>query len=133
MRLALARPVWVAAERRALFVPDFSLVDIVRGRLEGLGPVTASAIADCLGLGTAAVDAALLALEAEGFAMRGRFTAESADAEALGVDGTPLDGNIKAQGGRCGRGGVVRTAPAGAHSPLYREAPARGNRAGAGA
>ncbi len=33
-------------ERRALFPPtDESMVDIVRGRLEGLGPVTAAAIA----------------------------------------------------------------------------------------
>ena len=40
---------WVAAERRALFEPrppsDESLIEIVRGRLEGLGPVTASALA----------------------------------------------------------------------------------------
>ena len=39
--------VWTATERRALFEPapasDQSLVEIVRGRLEGLGPVTASA------------------------------------------------------------------------------------------
>ena len=44
---------WVAAERRPLFEPvplsDASLVEIVRGRLEGLGPVAASAIADSLG------------------------------------------------------------------------------------
>jgi ATP-dependent helicase Lhr and Lhr-like helicase len=69
--------VWVATERRALFeplpVPDESLVEIVRGRLEGLGPVTASAIADSLALPTARINIALAALEAEGFAMRGRF------------------------------------------------------------
>ena len=45
---------WVAAERRALFEPALrrrmkSLVDIVRGRLEGLGPVTAAQIAESLG------------------------------------------------------------------------------------
>jgi ATP-dependent Lhr-like helicase len=70
--------VWVAAERRALFEPapaDESLVDIVRGRLEGLGPVTASAIAGTLALPTSKINIALAALEAEGFAMRGRFTA----------------------------------------------------------
>jgi ATP-dependent Lhr-like helicase len=69
--------VWVATERRALFEPlpisDESLVDIVRGRLEGLGPVTASAIADSLALPASRIKIALAALEAEGFAMRGRF------------------------------------------------------------
>jgi len=69
--------VWVATERRALFEPlpvsDDSLVEIVRGRLEGLGPVTASVIADSLALPASRIKIALAALEAEGFAMRGRF------------------------------------------------------------
>ena len=74
--------VWVAAERRALFESlDESLVDVVRGRLEGLGPVTASQIAGSLGSSDAAVNSALIALEAEGFAMRGRFTGDSAQEE----------------------------------------------------
>ena len=76
------RKVWVAAERRALFAAlEDSLVDIVRGRLEGLGPVTAAQIADSLGLNEAQINAALIALEAEGFAMRGRFTGEQAGEE----------------------------------------------------
>jgi ATP-dependent Lhr-like helicase len=49
------------------------LVEIVRGRLEGLGPVTASAIADSLALPASRINIALAALQAEGFAMRGRF------------------------------------------------------------
>jgi ATP-dependent Lhr-like helicase len=78
-RIALpARTVWVAAERRALFEPlDDSLTDIVRGRLEGSGPITALQIADSLGVGEAQINIALIALEAEGFAMRGRFTGDS--------------------------------------------------------
>jgi ATP-dependent Lhr-like helicase len=68
---------WVAAERRALFEPlpvsDESLVEIVRGRLEGLGPVTPSALADSLSLPASRINISLAALEAEGFAMRGRF------------------------------------------------------------
>jgi ATP-dependent Lhr-like helicase len=72
--------VWVAAERRALFEPasasDESLVEIVRGRLEGLGPVAAAAVADSLGLPVSRINIALAALEAEGFAMRGRFAAD---------------------------------------------------------
>ena len=69
--------VWVAAERRALFEPlsDESMVEIVRGRLEGLGPVTVSAIAESLALPATRINTALAALEAEGFAMRGRFGA----------------------------------------------------------
>src|SRR5690606_37477885 len=84
----------VAAERTAMFnaifpdaalesaVPDASqpmsreeaLVEVVRGRLEALGPTTAQAIADALGVPVDDIDAALLALEAEGSAMRGRFS-----------------------------------------------------------
>jgi ATP-dependent helicase Lhr and Lhr-like helicase len=76
------RDVWVAAERRALFETlDESLVDIVRGRLEGMGPVTAAQIADSLGVAEAQINVALAALEAEGFAMRGRFSGESAQEE----------------------------------------------------
>ncbi|MEZ4382986.1 MAG: DEAD/DEAH box helicase [Nannocystaceae bacterium] len=59
--------------------PEPALVELVRGRLEGLGPVTAASLAAELGLEPWALDAALVALESEGFAMRGRFSA--------GVDG----------------------------------------------
>ena len=69
---------WVTSDRRALFEPrttlDEALVEIVRGRLEGLGPVTAAVIAGSLGVPTARVEVALLALEAQGFVLRGRFT-----------------------------------------------------------
>jgi ATP-dependent Lhr-like helicase len=72
---------WVAAERRSLFETwppaDESLVEMVRGRLEGLGPVTASAIAESLCLPASSINIALIALEAEGFAMRGRFTQDA--------------------------------------------------------
>jgi ATP-dependent Lhr-like helicase len=82
-RIALKnRQVWVAAERRALFDSlDDSLVDIVRGRLEGLGPVTAAQIADSLGVSETQINGALASLEAQGFAMRGHFTAQSVEEE----------------------------------------------------
>ena len=51
-----------------------ALVEILRGRLEGLGPVDAAALAAPLGLRPEDVAAPLAALEAEGFALRGRFT-----------------------------------------------------------
>ena len=77
---------WVAAERRALFEPavpasEEALAEIVRGRLEGLGPVTPRAIGETLGLGAAPVRAALAVLEADGFALRGRFTPGAAEEE----------------------------------------------------
>jgi ATP-dependent Lhr-like helicase len=49
-------------------------VALVRGRLECLGPLTATQIARDLGLEIASVQAALESLEGEGFALRGRFT-----------------------------------------------------------
>ena len=50
------------------------MADILRGRLEGLGPVTQAALAAPLGLEADDIGAALAALEVEGFALRGRFT-----------------------------------------------------------
>ncbi|HWK73729.1 MAG TPA: hypothetical protein VNQ81_05625, partial [Povalibacter sp.] len=55
---------------------EAAFMQIVRGRLEGLGPTTAAKIAASLGTALSDVDAALLALEAEGSAMRGQFDAE---------------------------------------------------------
>ncbi len=46
----------------------------MRGRLEGQGPATKEALAGALGLDRGEIAAALAALEAEGFALRGRFT-----------------------------------------------------------
>jgi ATP-dependent Lhr-like helicase len=56
---------------------DDALVEVLRGRLEGLGPVTQDALAAPLYLAQSDIAGALAALEAEGFAMRGRFTATS--------------------------------------------------------
>jgi ATP-dependent Lhr-like helicase len=65
----------VAWERTAAFV------EIVRGRLKGSGPVSATRIARTLGLPPAKVDAALVRLGAEGFVMRGSFTPALAETE----------------------------------------------------
>jgi len=53
---------------------DAALLDLVRARLGGAGPVTALALADALGVAAGDVDIALAALAQEGTAMRGRFT-----------------------------------------------------------
>jgi ATP-dependent Lhr-like helicase len=56
-----------------------ALREVVRGRLEGVGPTTAAAIAATLGVSINDIDAALLALEAEGAAMRGQYEAAASD------------------------------------------------------
>jgi ATP-dependent helicase Lhr and Lhr-like helicase len=53
---------------------EAALVEMLRGRLEGKGPITEAALAAPLGVAQGEVAAALAALESEGFAMRGRFT-----------------------------------------------------------
>jgi ATP-dependent Lhr-like helicase len=58
-----------------------ALVEIVRGRLEGQGPVTQATLAGALGMQSNGIAAALAALETEGFAMRGRFTPGAAAEE----------------------------------------------------
>jgi ATP-dependent Lhr-like helicase len=60
---------------------DDALVELLRGRLEGLGPVTAMGLATSAGLAVIDVDRALLKLEAEGFVLRGRFTPGTEETE----------------------------------------------------
>ncbi|MDH5255578.1 MAG: helicase-related protein, partial [Gammaproteobacteria bacterium] len=92
------QPLWVSAERLAqlqLVRPDLSadppisaahagrrsdaesreqsLRELLRSRLETLGPVTAAGLAAPLGVPVAEAEVALLALEVQGQAMRGRF------------------------------------------------------------
>ncbi len=61
---------WIAAERRELAADTLA---IVRGWMESLGPVTASALADRLALNVDDVRMALAALEAEGQVFQGRY------------------------------------------------------------
>ncbi|HBN23032.1 MAG TPA: hypothetical protein DD412_07325 [Holosporales bacterium] len=51
-----------------------ALVEIIRSRLEALGPVTVDQISETLGVSSSEVDQALLKLEGEGFVFRGNFT-----------------------------------------------------------
>jgi ATP-dependent Lhr-like helicase len=60
---------------------DDALVELLRGRLEGLGPVTARGLAASAGLAVSDVDRALLKLEAEGFVLRGRFSPGTEETE----------------------------------------------------
>jgi ATP-dependent helicase Lhr and Lhr-like helicase len=83
-RLSQFRAVWPSAELEPRIAPptgqpstawgeEAALVEILRGRLEGLGPVTQTELASPLGLEPAAASRALAALEGEGATMRGRF------------------------------------------------------------
>ena len=81
VRLAYSRtrvhspPIAAPAEFAARSWPaEDALVEIVRSRLEGLGPVSANALAESMALPLVDIEAALAKLAAEGFAMRGSFT-----------------------------------------------------------
>jgi len=91
-------PLWIAAERAPLFETAFAGIrcepalvvperdrakswtredavrELVRGRLEAVGPTTVAELARGLGVAAPDVDVALAALEHEGFVLRGRFT-----------------------------------------------------------
>jgi ATP-dependent Lhr-like helicase len=78
------RAIWVAAERAKLFEnleDEATLREIVRARLQALGPATAASLAAPLGVEPTFVEVALAALETEGSVMRGRFTSEAGETE----------------------------------------------------
>src|SRR4029453_19181457 len=50
-----------------------AIPELVRGRMEVVGPVTVGELMDLLSLSRSEIDAAMLALEAEGFVLRGKF------------------------------------------------------------
>jgi ATP-dependent Lhr-like helicase len=98
-------PIWVAAERLPQFdavypearrVPKIdapaefaerawtredALLEIVRSRLEGLGPTTTRAIAESMGVADSDIEAALAKLASEGVAMSGLFTPGAGETE----------------------------------------------------
>jgi ATP-dependent Lhr-like helicase len=97
--------IWAAAERLPQFAAVFAdaerepnieapaefanvpwtredaLVEIIRSRLSGLGPVRVVDLAASLGVSTPDIDIALAALEGEGYVMRGQFTPGTAETE----------------------------------------------------
>jgi ATP-dependent Lhr-like helicase len=75
---AIAAPAPYAARN---WSRDDAMVDILRGRLEGQGPIAQDALAGAVGLEPSEIAAALAALEAEGFAMRGRFSPDASAEE----------------------------------------------------
>ena len=73
---ARLEPMIEAPERLAArgWTADEAAAELIRGRIEGVGPTTAAELAAAAGVAERIVDKALLALEAEGFALRGSFT-----------------------------------------------------------
>ncbi len=103
------RWLWVATERLAWILPFVSelvaageaarvtagpvpderaakLKEFVRGRLELVGPTTAREMTSALGFAQADIEAALLALESDGFVLRGSFRAQGAEAVAAELE-----------------------------------------------
>jgi len=91
-RLPLLQAVWTAGRaetnvriperhRNQSWTADGAAREMLRGRLLASGPVTAHQMGQVLGMGVRLVDAALAALEGEGFALRGTFTPGSTDVE----------------------------------------------------
>ncbi|SEO37360.1 ATP-dependent helicase Lhr and Lhr-like helicase [Luteibacter sp. UNC138MFCol5.1] len=78
MSPAIAAPASYAAQA---WTPESALIDIVRGRLGGLGPVPANALAASLGMPLPDVELALGSLESEGYVMRGPFSPGVTDVE----------------------------------------------------
>jgi ATP-dependent Lhr-like helicase len=75
-----AAVLWVARERQ----DDLGdTKEMLRGRVGIVGPATAAELGAPLGVSQADAEAALLALEAEGVVLRGRFTPGRGESEAL--------------------------------------------------
>jgi ATP-dependent helicase Lhr and Lhr-like helicase len=66
---------------RDTWTREEAIVDTLRARLTGFGPLTVAAIARPLALPASAAASALVKLEDEGYAMRGRFTAGATQEE----------------------------------------------------
>jgi ATP-dependent Lhr-like helicase len=97
-------PFWVAAERLPMLLVIYpnavaakspavgtpalqarkredAIRELIRGRLEVCGPITAETLASVLGLSRPEIDGALLSLESEGFVLRGKFNAGVSEQE----------------------------------------------------
>jgi ATP-dependent helicase Lhr and Lhr-like helicase len=89
-------PLWHAIHVHATMQPTISapaefltqnwsredaLLELIRGRLTGLGPCTVATLAASMQVETADVEHALLRLQSEGYVMQGRFTPDAIDSE----------------------------------------------------
>ena len=70
-----------ALDRKESWERPAAVRELMRGRIEVIGPVTAAALARFFGMPSSEIDGALLALEAEGFILRGKFHPSVAEIE----------------------------------------------------
>jgi ATP-dependent Lhr-like helicase len=69
------------SERKRKWDRADAVRELVRGRMENIGPVTAIILSDLFRLLPSEIEAALLALEGEGFILRGKFHPDAKDLE----------------------------------------------------
>jgi ATP-dependent Lhr-like helicase len=91
-RLPIVQAIYLNARLEPeLIVPDSmrgktweranAIRELIRGRMEVCGPISVSELTDVLVLSRSDIDAALLALEAEGFVLRGKFRSHAIEQE----------------------------------------------------
>ena len=78
MQPPIAAPAEYAAQS---WTREDALLELVRHRLGGLGPVTVNGLAQSIHIDAGEVGQALLRLQSEGYVMQGRFTADAGDTE----------------------------------------------------
>ncbi|GGY30268.1 ATP-dependent DNA helicase [Rhodanobacter panaciterrae] len=78
MQPPIAAPAEYAAQ---MWTREDALLELVRHRLGGLGPVTVASLARSMSVGSGEIETALTRLQSEGYVMQGRFTADATDTE----------------------------------------------------
>ncbi|MGN6705016.1 MAG: DEAD/DEAH box helicase [Rhodanobacter sp.] len=78
MQPTIAAPAEYAAQA---WTREDALLELVRHRLGGLGPVTVRELAQSMHVDAGEIEQALLRLQSEGYVMQGRFSADAADTE----------------------------------------------------
>ncbi len=116
-----APPIAPPARHARAWTPEEAAVEMVRGRLQGVGPTTAAELAAAAGLRPSAVESALAALEGEGFALRGHFTPAS-PAVTAGQAPAAAATTVSAAAAEGSRRAPARPAPAAAGNATNRAA-----------
>ncbi|GLQ90725.1 DEAD/DEAH box helicase [Dyella flagellata] len=79
---ALHPPIAAPAEYAAqTWAREDALLELVRGRLTGLGPCTVTALAVSMQVESSDIDLALIRLQSEGYVMQGRFSPDTSETE----------------------------------------------------
>jgi ATP-dependent Lhr-like helicase len=90
---AIEAPAEIVAART--WTREAAVTELIRGRLQGLGPVTAGDLVESLQIEASCVAVALVELESEGFVLRGRFSEEASAPEAVALGDSPGDATLE--------------------------------------